>query len=46
MAQLVELGGGVWGLVAQWWTVASPRSFSAMSGALVTPASEGKGKVR
>jgi hypothetical protein len=23
-SRLVELGGGEWGLVAQWWTVASP----------------------
>jgi hypothetical protein len=28
-ARLGELGGGEWDLVAQWWTVASPRSFVA-----------------
>jgi hypothetical protein len=27
--RLGELGGGEWDLVAQWWTVASPRSFVA-----------------
>jgi hypothetical protein len=25
--RLVELGGGEWGLMVQWWSMASPRSF-------------------
>jgi hypothetical protein len=27
--RLGGLGGGEWGLLAQWWSVASPRSFAA-----------------
>jgi hypothetical protein len=30
--RLGELGGGEWDLVAQWWTVASPRSLIATGG--------------
>jgi hypothetical protein len=30
--RLVELGGGEWDLVAQWWTMASPRSRVATGG--------------
>jgi hypothetical protein len=30
--RLVELGGGEWGLMAQWWSMASPRSLIAMGG--------------
>jgi hypothetical protein len=30
--RLVELGGGEWDLVAQWWTMASPRSLVAKGG--------------
>jgi hypothetical protein len=29
--RLVELGGGEWGLMAQWWSMASPRSFRPTS---------------
>jgi hypothetical protein len=30
--RLVELGGGEWGLMAQWWSMASPLSLKATGG--------------
>jgi hypothetical protein len=44
--RLGELGGGEWDLVAQWWTVASPRSHIATGGCSSLPARKREDKVR